>query len=215
MATDSRLSKMNSSIDPPSYEETTQVTRAAIIACLISQLENARNGNSVLSILSDNELGVDDKCIAMEYTDQIPAIAEEKEAMLLENELRLQGSHRLAQSVCYYYNTRHTSKDRVWCKTLIEADIEIRWIVQRMIWVHQHLRATRFTAFRQHLKKLNQQYWRAHRKLWIAEDAKIVRDKEVAVGGHAGVARDHERLMGLKQKGCLTEATALQRALVV
>lgn len=170
MATDSQLSKMNSSKDPPSYEETTQVSRAAIIASLISQLENARNGNSVLSILSDNELGVDDKCIAMEYTDQIPAIAEEKEAMLLENALRLQGSHRLAQSVCYYYNTRHTSKDRVWCRTLIEADIEIRWIVQRMIWVQQHLRTTRTIAFRQHLKKLNQQYWRAHRKLWIAED---------------------------------------------
>lgn len=144
--------------------------KAAIIARFISQLESARNGKSVLSILSGNELGIDDKCKAMEDVGQIPAITEEKEAILLENALRLQGSHRLAQSVCYYYNARHTSKDRVWCKALIEADIEIRWIVQRMIWVHQQIQMKRPMIFEQHLKKLNQEYWRAHRKLWIAED---------------------------------------------
>lgn len=87
----------------------------------------------MLFILSGNELGVDDKCKVMEDADQIPAINEEKEAILLENALRLQGSHKIAQSVCYYYNTRHTSKDIVWRKALIEADIEILWIVQRKI----------------------------------------------------------------------------------
>ena len=42
-----------------------------------------------------------------------------------------------------------------------------------------------------------------------------MRDKEVAVDGHADVAKDHGRLMGFEQKGCKTEVTALQRAHVV
>ena len=167
MATDSQPSKMHSSRDPPSYEETTQASKAAIIPKFINQLESARNGKSVLSILSGDELGVDDKCKAMEDADQIPAINTEKEAILLENALRLQGSHRLAQSVCYYYNIQHTSKDRVWCKALIEADIEIRWIVQRITWVHQQLLTIELATY---IIKLNQRYWIAHRKLWIAED---------------------------------------------
>ena len=45
--------------------------------------------------------------------------------------------------------------------------------------------------------------------------AKIVRGEEVAVSGRADVAKDHERSMDLEQKGCTTEATALQRAPVV
>lgn len=102
--------------------ETTQVSEAAIILRFISQLQSARNGKSVLFILLGNELGVDYKCKVMEDA-QIPAINEEKGTILLENALRLQGSHKLAQSVCYYYNTWHASKDRVWRKALIEADI--------------------------------------------------------------------------------------------
>ena len=35
------------------------------------------------------------------------------------------------------------------------------------------------------------------------------------MGGHADVAKYHERSMSFEQKGCVTEVTALQHALVV
>lgn len=168
MATNSQPSKMHFSKDPPSYEETTQVS--ARIQSLIKQLERVQNGKSVLYILSNNELGVDDKCKAIEDADRIPALDKEEEAILLENSLQLQGSHKLAQSVCYHYHLEYASKDKGWCKALIQADIEIRWIVQRIIWVHQQIQDCRTHAFELYLKRLNPRYWRAYAKLWIAMD---------------------------------------------
>ncbi|CAI7625197.1 unnamed protein product [Penicillium viridicatum] len=191
MAASSQSSKMHFSKDPPSYEETTQVSKAARIQSLVSQLELY---------------------------------------------FQIQGSHKLARSVCYYYHLEYASNDKSWCKALIQADIEIRWIVQRIIWVHQQIQDCRTQAFELYLKGLNPRYWRAYAKLWIAMDriksrsaarglerqrmhvdwyAKIVRGEEVAVSGRADVAKDHERLMDLEQKGCTTEATALQHAPVV
>ncbi|OQD66515.1 hypothetical protein PENPOL_c004G09484 [Penicillium polonicum] len=198
MATNSQSSKMHFSKDPPSYEETTQVSKAARIQSLVRKLERARNGNRVLYILSNNELGVDDKCKAIEDADRIPALNEEEEAIFLESLLQLQGSHKLAQSVCYYYHLEYASKDKGWCKALIQADIEIRWIVQRIIWPEDsHVRECTSTG------------------ISLQNYAKIVRGEEVAVSGRADVAKDHERSMDLEQKGCTIEATALQHAPVV
>lgn len=170
MASHSQLGKMESSGNPPSYEETTQVSNS-MITKFISQLETARSCKNLLHVLlSDNGLSPDDKCKAMEKTDEIPALEQEKETMCLEDRLRLQDSHKLAQSVCYCYNIRYASKYKGWCKALIQADIEIRWIVQRIIWVHQQIQDGGTQAFDLYLERLNPKYWRVHRKLWIAID---------------------------------------------
>lgn len=170
MATDSQLSKMQSSEKLPSYEKTTQASKS-MISKFIGQLESTRSRKGLLHVLlSDNGLGPDDKRKAIEEADKIPAIQREKDTIWLEDTLQLQGSHKLAQSVCYYYNITYASKYKVWCRALIQADIEIRWIVQRMIWVHQQIQNCGPRVFELYLKKLSPRYWRAHGKLWTAID---------------------------------------------
>ncbi|KGO44905.1 hypothetical protein PEX1_101930 [Penicillium expansum] len=171
---------MESSGNPPSYEETTQVSNS-MITKFISQLETARSCKNLLHVLlSDNGLSPDDKCKAMEKTDEIPALEQEKETMCLEDRLRLQDSHKLAQSVCYCYNIRYASKYKV----------------NRQ---HEHSQVKECTST----------------GIYLLSYGKIARGEEVAVGGRVDVAKDHERSMGLTQKGCITGAIALQRAPVV
>ncbi|KAJ5385240.1 hypothetical protein N7517_003151 [Penicillium concentricum] len=149
---------------PPTYEETTQGSKA-MMADFISRIKRASNWRSLQYILlADVGLSLDDKCKAMENAVNIPAITEEKDTVSLEDALWLQGSHKLAQSVCYYYHIACTSADRSWCKALIEADIEIRWIVQRMIWIHHQLQvvAYRKAAFEEALKALSPKVGRQH-----------------------------------------------------
>ncbi|CAG8014235.1 unnamed protein product [Penicillium nalgiovense] len=171
MNSDPRLSKMQSTERLPSYEETTKASKA-LVTKFITQVENAQYCNSLLLVLlSDNGLGIGDKCKAVEDAHRIPAIERGRDAESVEDTLRLRGIYKLAQSVCYYFHIRHTSLDRNWCKALIETDIEIRWTVQRMIWVYQRERVMGSRTFDQNLKSLKRKYWRAHRKLWIEEDS--------------------------------------------
>jgi hypothetical protein len=170
MNTNPQLSKMQPSERLPSYEETTKVSKA-LVNEFISGLEAEQSRNSFLIVLLNRRLGIDDKCKAIEDAHRIPAIEQDTDAESVEDWLRLRGMHKLAQSVCYYVHTRHSSSNRRWCKALIEADIEIRWIVQRMIWVHQQKRNMGPQALDGYLKSLKQKYWRVHRKLWIAEDS--------------------------------------------
>lgn len=127
---------MQSSERLPSYEETTKASKA-LVTKFITQVENAQDCNNLLLVLlSDNGLGIGDKCKAIEDAHRIPAIERDRDAEWVEDTLRLRGMHKLAQSVCYYFHIRHTYLNRNWCKALIETDIEIRWTVQRMIWVY-------------------------------------------------------------------------------
>ncbi|KAJ5275940.1 hypothetical protein N7524_002093 [Penicillium chrysogenum] len=175
MNTNPQLSKMQPSERLPSYEETTKVSKA-LVNEFISGLEAEQSRNSFLIVLLNRRLGIDDKCKAIEDAHRIPAIEQDTDAESVEDWLRLRGMHKLAQSVCYYVHTRHSSSNRRWCKALIEADIEIRWIVQRMIWVHQQKRNMGPQALDGYLKSLKQKYWRVHRKLWIAEDIDLQRE---------------------------------------
>ncbi|OQE08205.1 hypothetical protein PENVUL_c010G09929 [Penicillium vulpinum] len=196
LAIDSQLSKMQSE-NPPSYEETTQSSKA-IEKIFISQLEKAPDYKGLLHVLlSDNGLSPDYKCKAMEKADKIRAIDHEKNTILLEDALWLQGSHKLAQSVSYYYNIAHGSSDKNWCKALIEADIE----------------ETPLGVDRQYEDSQGKEH--ISTGIFLQNYAKIARGEEVAVGGPADVAKDHERSLGLTWKGCITEATVLQHAPVV
>ncbi|KGO76818.1 hypothetical protein PITC_089360 [Penicillium italicum] len=151
----------------PTYEETTQVSNS-LISTFISQLENAQSCKSLLLVLvSDNGLSPDDKCKAMEEADELPALAQEKETIWLEDRLQLQSSHKLAQSTAFPVDRQHEDSQDKECTSTGTS---------------------------------------------LLNYAKIVRGEEVVVGGCADVAKDNERSMSLTQKGCITEATALQRA---
>jgi hypothetical protein len=164
---------MDASGNPPRYEETAKAPHktktANDVEKFVRSLETVRHPKDLLEPLLSTALSLDEKWEIMDTEIQYYSISQEFNADIrkLEAELEAKNHDGLSQLVSYTQHINVASWDRDWFKDLIKEDIRMRWIVQRIAWMHSefpdNLPWSRLTP-------LHRAYWESHRRRWALED---------------------------------------------
>ncbi|KAJ6187026.1 hypothetical protein N7519_001934 [Penicillium mononematosum] len=236
---------MQASEKLPTYEESAKSPKEILMDRLKKKIEKAQKPEDLLTHLLSTELNVEDKATLLRQAPKhIYDCNHRQSAEYVEAQLREAGYGELAIYLywCFFWYRAQPTGPESWIKELIELDIEERWVAQRKACIQEKLQTLKSSSElplssedgAKHASQLERDYGsqttvfpvdsqhedshfkdRISTGISLLNYAKIARGEEVAVGGRADVAQYHERSMGFEQKGCVTEVTALQHALVV
>lgn len=168
-----KSSTMDTSGNPPRYEKTAKAAHktktAKDVEKFVISLETVQHPKDLLGPLLSTALSLDKKWEIMD-TGMKYSIFQKKfsaDIRKLEAELEAKNHDGLAQLVSYTYHLNAASWDRDWFRDLIKEDIRMRWIVQRIAWMHSEFPGNLPWS---RLTPLHRAYWESHRRRWALED---------------------------------------------